>query len=138
MTNIIFTKLYEISGSECKPDDYDKGMVDAYLSSWNSHFVNSPDCPRVGDYVIMTDGTYERAAHIWDDAIQTCNSGSFSLGNGYASMSGGLNRGIPKTGIVPTGEIKEGNFWAFHHNNWNAHNAIGIRCACRVFKVIME
>jgi hypothetical protein len=84
----------------------------------------------------MPDGTYERAAHVWDDCVQTCTGGSFALDCGYASISGSLNPGIPKEKLVNTGETKEGNFWAFHHNHWTAHNAIGIKCSCRVFKVI--
>ena len=119
-----------------QPDEYDKGMVDAYLSNWNNHFTNSPDLPRVGDFVIMPDGSYERAAYVWPECIQTCTEGSFHLGNGYASMSGGLNAGIRKERFIPTGEIKEGTFWTFHRDAARAHNAIKITCACRVFKVV--
>ena len=129
------TKLFEMD-YPVTPDDYDKGMVDAYLDRWNSHFANSPDIPRVGDYVIMPDGSYERAAYVWPDGVQTCTGGSFALGNGYASMSGALNPSIPLEKIVPTSERKEGRFWAFHHNAWHAHNGIGILTSCRVFRVI--
>lgn len=118
-----------------QPDDYDKGMVDTFLKSWNSHFHNSPDKPRVGDYVILSDGSYERAAYVWEDGVQTCTGGSFHLANGYASMSGSLNSAIPPEKIVTTGETKEGTFWTFHHDYWTAHHAIGVKCACRVFKV---
>lgn len=118
------------------PDDYDKGMVDAYLERWNSHFTNDPSLPRVGDFVIMPDGSYERVAYIWPDGVQTCNNGSFALGNGYVSMSGSLNPGIKPDKLVVTSEKKEGTFWTFHHNYWTASNAIGIKTSCRVFKVI--
>ena len=129
------TELYQ-KDYPAKPDDYDKGMVGAYLQQWNSHFCNTPDLPRVGDYVIMPDGTYERAAYVWPEGIQTCKSGSFALANGYASMSGSLNPSIPKEKFRNTGRTKEGHFWTFHHNSWCADNAIGIRTGCRVFKVI--
>lgn len=135
MSDFIMTRLYQ-KDYPVVPDDYDKGMVDTFLREWNNHFRNSPDIPRVGDYVIMPDGTYERAAHVWEDGIQTCVSGSFAMDNGYASMSGSLNPSIPNEKLVNTGETKEGKFWAFHHNMWMASNAIGISCACRVFKVI--
>jgi hypothetical protein len=135
MSDVILTRLYQVD-YPVQPDDYDKGMVDAYLRQWNSHYVNSPDIPRVGDYVIMLDGSIERAAHVWDDAVQTCISGSFALDNGYASMSGSLNPGIPKEKLINTGNTKQGDFWVFHHNHWMAHNAIGVTCSCRVFKVI--
>lgn len=127
------TRLY---ANPVEPDDYDKGMVDTFLKSWNSHFHNSPDFPRVGDFIIMPDGSYERAAYVWEDGIQTCISGSFALGNGYATMSGSLNPSIPKDRIVNTGEKKEGTFWTFHRDMWHADNGIGIKCACRVFRVI--
>ncbi len=129
------TKLYQLD-YPVMPDEYDKGMIDVYLKSWNSHFHNSPKYPRVGDFVIMPDGTYERAAYVWEDGVQTCINGSFALYNGYASMSGGLNPSIPKEKLISIGETKEGTFWAFHHDSWHANNAIGVRCSCRVFKVI--
>ena len=131
----IMTRLYQ-KDYPVQPDDYDKGMVDTFLREWNSHFRNDPDVPRVGDFIIMPDRSYERAACVRDDGIQTCTGGSFALDNGYASMSGSLNPGIPKEKLIRTDEVREGNFWAFHHNIWTAHNAIGISCACRVFKVI--
>lgn len=135
MAQFIPTKLYK-TNHDVEPDDYDKGMVGAYIDAWNSHFRNDPDTPRVGDYVITPDGKYQRAAYIWPDQVQTCDGGSFYLGNGYASMSGGLDPGFKKEKLVPTGERKAGHFWTFHHNYAQAHSGIGISCSCRVFKVV--
>lgn len=129
------TTLYQ-KDYPIQPDDYDKGMVDTFVREWNNHFHNDPSVPRVGDYIVMPDGSYERAAHVWPDGVQTCTGGSFALDNGYASMSGSLNPGFPLDKIIPTDEKKEGNFWAFHHNVWTANNAIGIKTSCRVFKVV--
>lgn len=134
MSDFIPTTLYQTRGP--MPDDYDKGMVDTYLKEWNNHFRNNPDVPRVGDYIIMSDGTYERGAHVWEEGVQTCVSGSFALGNGYMSMSGSLNPSIPKEKLVRTDKVKSGNCWVFHHDLWFADNSIGVNCSCRVFKVI--
>jgi hypothetical protein len=134
MSAFIPTTLFKMHGPE--PDEYDHGMVDTLLRGWNSHFHHSPNHPRVGDYVIMPDGTYERAAYVWPECVQTAPGGSYYLGNGSASMSGTLNPGIANERIKPTDETKEGHFWTFHHNDPCADNGIGISCSCRVFKVI--
>jgi hypothetical protein len=47
---------------------------------------------QVGDFVRLLDGTIKRVAHDWGDRVQLTNgigSGSFYLGNGYTSYSGG-------------------------------------------------
>jgi hypothetical protein len=134
MSEFIPTTLFQMHGP--KPDEYDHGMIDTLLRGWNSHFDHSPDHPRVGDYIIMPDGSYERAAYVWEDGVQTCTSGSFAFSQCGASMSGSLNPSIPMEKLVNTGEKKAGNFWVFHHDFWMADNAVGFSCACRVFKVL--
>lgn len=129
------TKLYETNNGVI-PDDYDKGMVDTYLKEWNSHFRHDPSFPRIGDYIIMPDGSYQRASHVWPDGAQTSEGGSYYLGCGFVGMSGGLNPTIPFSQIKPTGETKTGTFWTFHHDDMRADNGIGIKAVCRVFKVI--
>jgi hypothetical protein len=130
------TTLYEVD-YEVKPDEFDEGMAYVILNDWNSHFSHSPDLPRVGDYVIMPDGSYERAAYVWPEGIQTCKSGSFHIGIGGASMSGSLNPVIPnKKFKILSEERKEGAFWFFHHGNQCASNAVGLKTGCRVFRVI--
>ena len=113
------------------PDDRDKQIAISRLKSF--------DCdptPRVGDFVIMPDGSYERFSYDWYDIIQTCFSGSFYLGDGYASMSGSLNSGIPYDQLEITLEQKPGRFWFFHHDIAYAHNSVGITALCRVYRVI--
>ena len=128
---IIFAKVPELSSMYGLPvpDARDQEIAEQRIKKWD-------ECqgPRVGDYCIMPDGTYERFAYDWGDALQTCINGSFYLGDGYASMSGGLNPSIPKSQIFPTGEIKKGWFWIFHHDYWTAHNGVNLRAGCRVFK----
>lgn len=131
----IAPKLYQINHL-VEPDEFDRGIMSVLLEVWNSHYTHSPDHPRVGDYIITPEGQYVRAAYIWPDQTQTCEAGSFHLGIGGASMSGGLDHGYKTERLVNTGETKEGSFWFFHHRHQQAHNGVGLTCACRVFKVI--
>ena len=121
-------RLYE-ENCNVKPDirDYDIAM-ERYLE-WNKR-----PGPRVGDFVIMPDGTVERFSHDWGEDIQTCFHGSFYFGHGYADMSGGLNAAIPKSKITDTGEMKPGYFWFFHHDYHTAHHGVGLEADCRVYK----
>jgi hypothetical protein len=95
--------------------------------------------PRVGDFVIMPDGRYERFTYDHGDGIQiTCGRGSesFYIGEkGYVSYSGGLDPCIPREKIKPTDEKKRGRYWFFHHDYWHAHCGIGLIFDIRVFKV---
>jgi hypothetical protein len=122
-------ELYQSSGP--KPDDRDQQIAIARLKA----FDQDPT-PRMGDYVIMPDGSYERFCHDWYTEIQTCYYGSFYLGNGYASMSGSLNHGIPYENIEITMEQRPGDFWFFHHDYQTAHYGIGVKALCRVYRVI--
>lgn len=123
--------MHQIHGPYPKIDDRDIAIATSRLKS----FDEDPT-PRVGDFVIMPDGSYERFSYDWYDAIQTCFSGSFYLGNGYASMSGALNNGIPYDHLEITLDQKIGHFWLFHHNDHCADNGIGLSALCRVYRVI--
>jgi hypothetical protein len=127
------SKLIETFQTNCgnTPDDRDKKIAENRLKA----FDNDP-LPRVGDYVIMKDGSYQRFSYAWYDYIQTCNSGSFYLGNGYASMSGSLNPGIAYENLKITLDQKEGYFWIFHHDYHMAHNGIGVKVLCRVYQEV--
>ena len=121
-------ELYKIH-SGVDPDVKDVASARERLDKWNKR-----KGARVGDYVIMADGSLERFAHDWGDSIQTCKSGSFYFGRGFASMSGALNPSIPKAKLRDTGTFKSGNFWFFHHDYWTASNAVGLSLSCRIFR----
>jgi hypothetical protein len=72
--------------------------------------------PQVGDVVYFPDGSRRRFSHDWGDVIQTSFGGSFYLGNGYTSYSGGLERAKPVQNMINTGKTEEANFWFFHHD----------------------
>lgn len=100
--------------------------------------------PRVGDFIIMLDGTTRRFAHNWGErGLQPAyrwNDGKVEVGsihldeNGGASFSGGLDGIIPLARIAETDQTMEGRFWFFHHGWMKAHNGVYVTIPCRVFQ----
>lgn len=97
--------------------------------------------PRVGDYVEFADGKVRRVSHAWEwqadgplGSYQTSDSGSWYLGNGYVSFSGGLYCGVPGSTLTVTKEKRLGRVW-FFRNNWaEAHNGVETEADFRVYK----
>lgn len=97
---------------------------------------NKVSGPRVGDYLQLWDGSYTRFTHAWDDGIQTGGGGgSYYIGNGYLSYSGGLDPSVRYSLIQPTEETKTGTVWAFHNDHRKAHNGVYYQLEFRVFKL---
>lgn len=94
--------------------------------------------PRVGDYLVFPDGHVERFSYDWGEDIQTSQGGSFYLGEGSASFSGGLNEALPKAAMEDTGAFLSGRFWFFHHGHVTAHNGVDVVAPCRVFRLIAK
>ncbi len=112
--------------------------VDAEIARKKIAAFNKVSGPRVGDFVLMEDGTVERTAHDWGEQIQTTDGkfgSSFYLSDGSASFSGGLNRSLQRELLSETTETREGVFWFFHHNEIRASNAVGIKFPCRVYEM---
>lgn len=85
--------------------------------------------PKVGDWVRFADGKLRRISHVWDwddgnPLAQTSDSGSYHLGDGYISMSGGLYPPVPTSTLTATDERRMGYVWFFHHNRSQAHNGV--------------
>lgn len=95
--------------------------------------------PRVGDFVVFSNGLIRRISHLWDDAIQTSDQGSWYLGEGYVSFSGSLF-GITMNDklIKLDGHQWDAPVWFFHHNHAQAHNAIHTTIPFRVYTVDEE
>jgi hypothetical protein len=95
--------------------------------------------PRVGDFVTFADGVTRRISYIWRDehdvpfSAQTSDGGSYHLGNGYVSMSGGLYAGVKPETLTLTDQQRDGRVWFFHHDHWTAHNDIHVTMPFRVF-----
>ena len=104
-------------------DDRDREILStrAFLF-WARHFG-----PSVGDYVDFADGVTRRISHVWtfgDLTVQTSDGGSFYLGEGYCSFSGGLHPGVAMDTLALTGAMREGAVWFFHHDYTTAHNGV--------------
>ena len=131
INQILTSKTGVFKDHVVEPDFKDQAIAELRINEWNKDTD-----PRVGDYVIMPDGTFERFSYRWPEGLQTSKGGSFYLGTGYASFSGGLNPSIPNEKIQGTTEKKTGTFWIFHHDYMTAFNSVGVRAECRVYKVV--
>lgn len=105
--------------------------------------LNKVEGPRVGDFVIFANGVERRISHIWEwgdgpEAIQSSDGGSYYLGAGYVSMSGGLRPPVKPATLTPTDQKREGSVWFFHHDHWLAHNGIEATIEFRVFTCSQE
>jgi len=97
---------------------------------------------RVGDWLRRPSGQMTRVTHIWrwDDVTNSVQDGgqgwgSFYLGDGYCSYSGGLDPGVSPEKIFPTYEMEPGGIWFFHHNHQTAHNRVEFSMFFRVFEI---
>lgn len=83
-----------------------------------------------GDWVDFADGVVRRISHVWDPPppyrnwIQTSDAGSWYLGEGYVSFSGGLFTGVPAESLTDTGTFRRASVWFFHHDHWGAHRGV--------------
>ena len=118
---------------------------DAEILAQREQEFNQLAGPRVGDFLKVTDDSYLRFTHDWDDSIQTTvrpkhpcyGDASFYLGgDGYVSFSGSLDHAIPKNTLRDTGAMLDGSFWFFHHNHSGAERGVYFKMPCRVFELI--
>lgn len=118
-------------------DERDTAILDRKLTR-----LNSKPGPRVGDFVRFKDGVERRISYIWDGCpgtpVQTSPSGSYYLGEGDVSMSGGLCSGVPMDTLTLTPHLKGGTVWFFHHDERTAHNATETRISFRVYDCTEE
>lgn len=92
--------------------------------------------PKVGDFVIMPDGTRERCCAASKFGMQTTSGGSFNvMRDGTAIMSGGLNKSRLWEYFIPTPETERGRFWFFSHGIAGAGRAVICYLPCRVFRL---
>ena len=87
-----------------------------------------------GDRVIFADGVERWVSHVWEaydhptdgypTSVQTSAAGSFYLGDGYCSMSGGLFTGVPADTLTRTDDTRQLGVWFFHHDWHQAHSAV--------------
>jgi hypothetical protein len=95
--------------------------------------LDAKDGLRVGDWVEFSDQVVRRISHIWPDGVQTSDSGSFYLGEGFVSMSGSLYSMVPKSSLTKTDQTRDGSVWFFHHDYATAHNGVQTSILFRVY-----
>ncbi len=118
-------------------DERDQGILDARLQRWNQQ-----EGPRVGDWLLMLDGTERRFTHRWEDRLQVqykwhngnVGHGSFYFAGDCMSYSGSLDDAIPLDQIEKTDGLRDAPAWFFHHDEWRAHNGVDVTIPCRVFR----
>lgn len=118
--------------------------INEAILAMRQKLLDSKKGPKVGDYIIMQDGTTQRFSHNWDeDGLQTSGEreGRFYLGNGYCSFSGSLNPTVRLYRIAPQRdaylrqERREGPVWFFDEDYARAGG--GVDCMA-VFNVWQE
>lgn len=101
---------------------------------------NQIEGARVGDFLILPNGDYTRFTHNWGDQIQTYGwpewkGGSYYLGKGHISFSGGLNPGVKTADIEQTKETKMGSIWFFDRDYRRANGGVYFEMSFRVFRL---
>lgn len=118
-------------------DDRDRAIIAERLAA-----LDKVAGPRVGDFIRVPDGRLTRIAYVWDlspddDKVQTVGAytegGSFYLGAGYTSYSGGLWPGMPRSALRETDETRDGSVWIFHHDVWGAGRGVHTTVPFRVW-----
>lgn len=100
----------------------------AFLSRGNN-------APIVGDALLLPTGETVYFCHVWDDSVQTCGGGSFSLtSSGFLSYSGGLDSGIKKHDIYLTDDFTALNIWFCHRGYLTGGCSIDAYIKTRIWK----
>jgi hypothetical protein len=131
MTNVETSSICRMRNAGVGPtfDDRDATILAKRVAAFDP-----TEGPREGDYVEFSDGVTRRISYVWPSAVQTSDSGSFYLGNGYMSFSGGLYSTVPTETLTLTDAVREAWAWFFHHDQREAHNSIHVRVPVRVWK----
>lgn len=97
--------------------------------------------PQVGDYLVFGYHDKRRITQVWGSdehgyAYQTGSiGGSYHLGDGYTSFSGGLDPAIPGEQIIDTGEREDARFWFFSEGIAGAGRGVDVTIPVRVWKL---
>lgn len=94
--------------------------------------------PIVGDFVLYPGGELERVSYVHGynaqgGTVQTSPGGSFHLGRGYVSFSGGLNPGVQRSSLTDTGYRRDGTVWIAHHGRLVADCARNVNAPFRIY-----
>lgn len=115
-------------------DALNQTILAVRVQAWNAR-----PGPRIGDKIIMLDGSIRRLAHDTGDDLQTTSKSAptdqrYYLGHGYCSFSGTLGELIPKNTIEDTGQIDHAPIWFFSHDQARAFNGVHATIPCRLYR----
>ena len=102
-------------------------------------FWKNENGPRVGDFVILPDGTEHRISTKCGKSFQLAEpryGASFHWAWWYCSYSGGHKPVLhPLASLEPTQETRDGHVWVFHHDIAGAHRGVHCTIPCRVYRL---
>ena len=125
------TILRARSDARVVPDERDELILAERVAARAKH-----EGPQVGDFLLFSDGVYHRFSYNHGERglqVSGCHEGSYYLGKGYASYSGGLYPIVPREAIRPSDHTRKGLFWFFHHDYMTAGGGVTVEVDCRVF-----
>lgn len=116
-------------------DARDEELRQQGLTYWNA-----AKGPRVGDHVMLADGTLHRISTKTNKQFQLSEprfGASFHWCWWYCSYSGGHQKVLhPLASLEDTGESCDGNVWVFHHEQAGAHRGVSCTIPCRIYRLI--
>lgn len=119
--------------------------VNAEILQRRTELLHRNTNPHVGDFVVFKD-CQRRISYIWtwnengeqpveNWGIQTSDGGSFYLGEGYISFSGGLYPGFRGSLLKPTNVMRQGWIWFFNRDWPGAGRGVHFQIPFRVWTV---
>jgi hypothetical protein len=143
-----YKKDYEDWQAELRKQYREKQKQNAGLLRKRLRRFNKRHGPRVGDWIILTNGVMTRFTHDWGiwkgkdlgiqigDRERSGECGSFYLGDGYCSYSGSLDPCVMRKNIKRTNKKKLGRVWFFDHDHACADNGVDFRVKLRVYREV--
>lgn len=132
-----YNKAGFLRSDEDAPSEYVMKQVrrDFELMQGRQAALDAHEGPRVGDFIIRTDGRAQRFSYDWGDGLQTADSGSFYMSRGgYGDFSGALDPVIPRARIEATEETRAGAVWFFSQDYAGAARGVHCRLTFRVYR----
>lgn len=114
--------------------------VNALILKERVDALNEVEGPRIGDYLRLPDGSFERITLNHAESFQTgaLGQGSFFLYKGSCLYSGAHKGPIPFSAIRETRQTKLGNIWFFNEGEAKEGNGVDFEIEFRVFEIKKE
>ena len=121
----------EITGKDPRVNVRHPGIyLEESLAAWDK----MGPFPRVGDFIQFADGVRHRVSAWWSSGPQTSAVGSWHLGDGFQSFSGGLDPVVPIATLTLTNEKALAPVWLFATESFpKAHSAFYASVPVRIY-----